>query len=686
MSGLALSQLLAGQKARAEASPKEKVTFDFSGLTPRESKPAPSPMQSPGVLNALLKRNAESPLVESGTIESVPGNEEVIGDSIPAGTDIPDEFVQSDDELGDIDSVVDLSRFNILEGMRIVPDPSQVAAYQGLARIPMGSLIGAAGTGKTTTTRLLLNCLVNGDDSAGIEPLSFQLVDVNKYSPGQAAKKDQTKEEIPAVALVAFTGQATQVLRKNMPRAWSRNCMTIHSLLGYQPVEYTDEVSGKTKMRFEPSYTAMNKMPWKVIVIDEASMVSVELWHEIRAAATDDCRFYFIGDLNQLTPPIGEGILGFALAQLPVFELTVVHRQSDESANKIVDAAWNILKGKSPEFDDPKTNHNWRVIGFELSASCREAQGQICAIANQLRNRRVDASVDPERPFIYDPWRDRIMVPMNGENEAEPRSAIGQIQLNEILAQVFAGQDAERVIIDYKKGTKRFSEGYRVMATKNEPPNRLDRVTNGLTGKIISIIENPDWTGDRRLVGKESVVAENRREMLDAALSGRKMDNEYNALEMLDSVDDFLEKMAGSTEAKELEAERQSGPSSHIVEVHFDNGAKRTYNLNAQIEQLNLAYASTTHKAQGAEMPLAIIVVHHQQRLMLSRENLYTAVTRAKERVVILYTKHGLNLALSKQEIRGSTLKEKIQKYIEFSGLGESRLKVMNVKLYPDAA
>lgn len=570
--------------------------------------------------------------------------------------------------------------FNIMAGVTITPDESQVRAVHTLANSQHGCLIGAAGTGKTTTTRMLLHVIMNGDAAAGIEPMRIQTVDMSQYH--KAAARDEVDEaelreeeieraaanRIPAIALCAFTGQATQVLRKNMPGPWKANCMTIHSMLGFAPVEFTKE-DGSQSMRFEPSYDRFNKMPWDVVVVDEASMVNIDLWHQVLEASKPSTRFYFIGDLNQLPPPIGQGVLGFALAKWPVCELTVVHRQKDEAANRIVDVAHHILKGKEFQFDDPTTVPNWRVIGFELKHESAIAHQQVVQLAKVLAGKTVHPSVDPAEPQVYDPWRDRIMTPGNGFNSDDPASLLGQFPLNDSLSRIFADPTQPRIIIDAKKVTKKFAVGYRIMATKNEPPDSLNRVTNGLTGRIIQIETNPNWIGDWRLVGDESQVEQNRKAMLAAAFEKKSEMDAHNE-ESLDGLDDNIFSVGdlNADMSQQEKDEKQGGPASHIVTVHFDNGTTRIYHLNAQIEQLQIAYASTVHKAQGAEMPTAIIVVHHASKTMLCRENLYTAVTRASQRVILLYTPFGLRIALSKQKISGATLKEKIRNYQRLTG------------------
>jgi hypothetical protein len=53
--------------------------------------------------------------------------------------------------------------------------------------------------------------------------------------------------------------------------------------------------------------------------------------------------------------------------------------------------------------------------------------------------------------------------------------------------------------------------------------------------------------------------------------------------------------------------------------------------------QLQLAYAITSHRAQGSEWDNVVVVVSHSHSLMLQRSLLYTAVTRAKKWAVIIY-------------------------------------------------
>lgn len=69
-------------------------------------------------------------------------------------------------------------------------------------------------------------------------------------------------------------------------------------------------------------------------------------------------------------------------------------------------------------------------------------------------------------------------------------------------------------------------------------------------------------------------------------------------------------------------------------------------------DELTLAYAMSVHKSQGSEYPVVIMPLTPGHHIMLQRNLLYTAVTRAKERVILLGTKAALNTAVTSDRTR----------------------------------
>jgi exodeoxyribonuclease V alpha subunit len=83
----------------------------------------------------------------------------------------------------------------------------------------------------------------------------------------------------------------------------------------------------------------------------------------------------------------------------------------------------------------------------------------------------------------------------------------------------------------------------------------------------------------------------------------------------------------------------------------------------AELDELHLAYAMSVHKSQGSEYPVVIMPLTAGHHIMLQRNLLYTAVTRAKERVILLGTKAALNTALGNDRTkrRYSLLAERLR-------------------------
>lgn len=101
------------------------------------------------------------------------------------------------------------------------------------------------------------------------------------------------------------------------------------------------------------------------------------------------------------------------------------------------------------------------------------------------------------------------------------------------------------------------------------------------------------------------------------------------------------------------------------IEITVDYGDRDVvYEEKEFKEEVILSYSTTIHKSQGSEFPIVIIPVHESQKSMLNRNLLYTAVTRAKQVVVMIGSKSALAYGIDKQDNieRLSGIKEKIIK------------------------
>ncbi|HKI37562.1 MAG TPA: ATP-dependent RecD-like DNA helicase [Gemmataceae bacterium] len=103
--------------------------------------------------------------------------------------------------------------------------------------------------------------------------------------------------------------------------------------------------------------------------------------------------------------------------------------------------------------------------------------------------------------------------------------------------------------------------------------------------------------------------------------------------------------------------------------VEFD-GRPVPYDFG-ELDELALAYAVTTHKAQGAEYPAVVIPLHTQHLVMLQRNLLYTGITRGKTLVVLVGSRKALSAAVRRRDAarRCSALSRRLREMAEGQAL-----------------
>ena len=99
------------------------------------------------------------------------------------------------------------------------------------------------------------------------------------------------------------------------------------------------------------------------------------------------------------------------------------------------------------------------------------------------------------------------------------------------------------------------------------------------------------------------------------------------------------------------------------VSVRVDFGDGRSVELDiSELDHLELAYAMTVHKSQGSEYESVIVNLQTAHYVMLKRPLIYTAITRAKERVTIVGDRKAICIAINTvdAERRGTMLSQRI--------------------------
>lgn len=469
-------------------------------------------------------------------------------------------------------------------------------------------LIGAAGTGKTTTLK--------------------EVAKVIKELLG-------TNFNDESLVLCAYTNRAVRNLSNAVKDlGFESHCKTIHKWLEYSPVYYEVEtINGdfKNTMRFEPRRTEVNPLDARIVVIDEASMVEPELFNELKAACPEAV-FIFVGDINQIPPVFGLPILGYMLNKLEVVELKTVYRQALESPIIWFQHNYTLL-GKIPtDYQIEKMNEEYKDKGLTFKPFNSEGEGYVMAeaVANYMfRNYKQG---------LYDFTQDTILIPYN--------KSFGSIHLNLHLANLL-GKDRGATVYEVISG---FDDLYLavddfVMYDKKECIITSIEPNKSYFGKLPV---PPSKTLNRfgTYEGNEGA----RFDMLDTGLTSLNLDGSIKDLEQDDKV-------------------RQG---SHIVTLKdIQDGTVYNLSSSGDLNSIEYGYAMTVHKSQGSEWRKVWFILCRQHKAMLSREILYTGMTRAKESLEVIYTKQtmagrrnsSIARAIANPRFAGTTWQQKAQRF-----------------------
>ena len=471
-------------------------------------------------------------------------------------------------------------------------------------------LTGAAGTGKTTAQREIARSLLEQNK------LSFHDFRI-QGSGGE-------RWEGPSVAFVAYTRIASVNLKKAIHKdpkladIFLHNVTTIHNLLEYEPEFYWNYEQNKESMRFVPRRTAANPLDLTHLIIEEASQLDLDLWSKLFSALRKNTQIIFLGDINQLQPVFGASILNYALTQIPVVELTEVYRQKEGSL--ILDNAHNILSGKKlKEGDEFKI-----VRGGDKQFSQEKLSTSLALTLNKWFEMGE-----------YDPEQDIILSPFN-------KQTLGTDNMNKWVSQ-YLGQKREAIVYHVIAG---ITQLYLAVGDKVFYNKRV--------GIIKSINKNAEYQGKAPQIPSK-----------DLNRFGTYIHNGNRSEE--DEAEDFhlagyenldLEKLAEENSKEELVRQ-----ASHIVTLSMEDDEEETLSAVGDFNQqkFSLGYCLTVHKAQGCEWRHVYIILHKDHSIMAYRELLYTAVTRASQKVVLIAKDFMLEKAIATQRIKGNTLKDKIE-------------------------
>lgn len=359
-------------------------------------------------------------------------------------------------------------------------------------------ITGGPGTGKTTIVKAIIEAYKS----------------INKISDSEVEEK---------IASLAPTGRAAKRLSESTGLLSS----TIHRFLKWN------------KENNEFGINEFNKVFHKLIIIDEASMIDINLFASLLKGLTDDIQIILVGDYNQL-PSVGPGQVLKDIIEsnvIPVIELDLLYRQDEESYIPILS---NEIKNNCVDnLLQPHDDYQF------LKCNSASIKSNLCHIAKQI----IDKGYNYKNFQIMAP----TYLGLNGIDI-----------LNKILQEVFNPNDESKK--EYKSGNITYRENDKVLELVNMPD---DNVFNGDIGIIEEIIP--------------ATISESKREE---------------------------------------------------IYINFDGNIIKY--LPKDLNKIKHGYAISIHKSQGSEFDVVIIPLCMSYNRMLYRKLIYTGITRAKKKLILI--------------------------------------------------
>lgn len=355
---------------------------------------------------------------------------------------------------------------------------------------------------------------------------------------------DFISQEHKKVALLAPTGRAA----KRLSETSGMEAKTIHRALEMVP-------SDGQKSFFNRNET--NPINADVIVIDEMSMVDVNLFYFLLKATRPSAQLVLVGDKDQLPSVSAGNVLKDIIEseQITTTFLTRIYRQDERSL--IVSNAHLINKGKMPTIDN--TSKDFFFENEPIPAECSDKIVDLVCT-------RLPSFCSSE------PQKIQVLAPMR----------IGPCGIDALNKKLQA----------------------RINPHKSGMQIIFENVTYRVGDKVMQTVNNYElkWTRFDDFGGSESG---------EGVFNG------------------------------DIGYITHIAPSSYETTVNFEDGRVAVY-TRTDLTELTLAYAITIHKSQGSEFDYVVIPVIAGAPIILTKNLLYTAITRAKKLVCLVGTKQNL--------------------------------------------
>jgi len=477
---------------------------------------------------------------------------------------------------------------------------------------------GGPGTGKTTTVARIVALLA---EQPGPPPLVALAAPTGKA----AARLEQAVHEEAAELPVDDVVRA-QLL--------ALRASTLHRLLGRSPGSHSRFRHGRQL-----------RLPHDLVLVDETSMVSLSLMGRLVEAVRPDARLVLVGDPGQLAAIEAGDVLGDIVG--PALQAPRIGPRRAAPLARVTGIDATRLTG-----DDTPATIAPRTGGDTSAAGVRRADDAPVTGAH---------SADPGAPRRAgtDGIGDGIVVLdrvyRHEAGIARLADAIRRGDADAVLAALRASEDVTWIDVDVADPTAQpalapLREGAvaaagDALAAARAGDSRAALAALGRFRLLCAHRRGPagvaSWTG--RIEG-----------WLQAQASVRAEQRWYAGRPLLVTRNDYELQLANGDTGIVV----QAGPDRLVAA--FDRHGEVVEHTPERLGAVDTVYAMTIHKSQGSQFDTAAVLLPAPDARILTRELLYTALTRARERLIVAGSAASVRAAVERPIARSSGLRDRL--------------------------
>jgi exodeoxyribonuclease V alpha subunit len=483
-------------------------------------------------------------------------------------------------------------------------DPLQRLASVASVMRRFAVVAGGPGTGKTTTVARILALL---DEQAIVSGARLPLVAIGAPTGKAAARLEQ------AVREEADRLDTDESVKKHLKGLAGT---TLHRLLGR-------DAQSNTRFR----HNRLNPLPHDVVIVDETSMVSLSMMSRLVEAVRADARLILVGDPEQLASVEAGAVLGDVVGPA-----TLGLRMTRSARAELAAVAGTAVEAVDPPRLDDRTP---TPIGEGIVVLRRVHRfgADIARLASAVKTGDSSAALEvlsgggPAVTWIAADLEEGLIHPARGPSSAQQAGPDDTPEIGPVrdaaldagsrmlrsartgdVAEAISALNSFRLLCAHKRGPA----GARTWAS---------HIERWLTTGIEGFVADSAW-----YVGRPLLVTSN-----DYGLGL------YN----------------GDTGVVVADEEGRAVAA-------FEQGAQVLRVSPSRLDAVETVYAMTVHKSQGSQFDTVALLLPGPDSPILTRELLYTAVTRAKERVMIVGSELALRTAIDRPIARSSGLRRRL--------------------------